>query len=190
MKKTIVYIMIAFLLAITVVGVTYAYYGVIINPKEDSLTTNAHKFEVIYTGGTDIGGELELVNTKEEGKNTTVNIKIAEGSVEALANIYIHIDQMTDNLASNALRWEVYRNNEEQNIKAGNFMYCVSGNIKKKCESGDKLYLINDYKLTTDDTSFTVYIWLDGNLATNDILGGFFQGYIGAETETFTGNLG
>lgn len=192
MKKLTIYIMIVFLLTITVVGVTYAYFGVAIIPKEDSLTTNAHKFEVIYTGGTEIGGELELVNTKEEGKNTTVNIKIAEGSIEAISNIYIYIDQMTSNLASNALRWEVYKTykGKEEFVKTGNFMYCKSGNIQKQCETGDKLYIVNDYKLSTDNTAFTVYIWLDGNLATNEILNGFFQGHIGAETESFSGNLG
>ena len=34
------------------------------------------------------------------------------------------------------------------------------------------------------------YIWLNGNLTDNGVIGATFKGYVGAETENFTGQLG
>lgn len=190
MKKIILYITITFLLAIIISGATYAFFSSTVSTKK--ITTNSDKFEVIYTGGTDIGGNLTMVNSKEEGKKSTVNIRITEDSIVGLANIYIQIDQITSNLANEALRWEVYKNynSTESFVSSGNFTYCKSGDTQKKCSSGDKLYLVKDYKLSTTNTAFTIYIWLDGNKATSEVIGGFLKGYIGAETENVTGNLG
>ena len=190
MKKLITYIIIITLLVILIVGGTYAYF--LASTDGNEFVTSANKFEVIYLGGEKISGSLEFANSKSEEMKTTVNIRMAKDSVPGIANLYIQIDEITENIATEALIWEVYK--EYKGVKSfagsGTFVDCKTDSTKRKCETGDKLYIVNDYELSEENTSFTIYIWLNGSLATNDALGGNFKGYIGAETENFTANLG
>lgn len=189
-KKTLTYIILITLVVILIVGGTYAYLSTSTTGNE--FATNANKFEVIYTGGKKIGGKLEFANSKSEDMKTTVNIRMAENSVLGVANLYIQIEEITANIANEALIWEVYRTYDgvESFAGKGTFADCKTGSQNRNCQTGDKLYIINDYKLSDKNTAFTIYIWLDGNIATNSAIGGIFKGHIGAETENFTGNLG
>lgn len=180
MKKTILYIVIVLLLTIITVGGTYAFFYATENM---GISTNSHKLEVIYTGGTKIDKPLNLVKTKEEGVNTTVNIGVSQESVLVKANLYINIEEITSTIATEALTWEVYKVSEtgESRVNWGTF----DGNQK-----GDKVYIVTDYQLSTDITAFKVYIWLNGYIAGNETVGAKFKGSIGAETEDFTANIG
>lgn len=187
MKKIILYTSIILLLTIAIVGGTYAFFAAGAGSKSP-IDTTGHKFEVIYTGGTHIDGPLTLVSNKDNGMNTTVNIKVAEDSVLGKANIYLQIEEITENIATDALRWEVYKNGETTAHSQGTFTQCGT-TANQICANDDKLYLVKDYNLSKNNTSFTVYIWLDGNKAGNEVIGASFKGYIGAESENITGNL-
>lgn len=178
MKKIILYTAIILLVIIITVGGTYAYFVSTIN-SANTLTTASSKLEVIYTGDTAITGVLNLVSSKEEGKKATVKIQLSEDSVDAKADLYIQVNEIGTNIASNALNWEAYRtyNGEESFVNSGTF----SG-----IEDGDKIYIDTDYRLSTTETSYTVYIWLDGNKIGNEAIGEILEGYIGAEAEHIT----
>lgn len=190
MKKIILYSLILLLVVVITVSGTYAYF-VSTASSNNQVLTKASKLEVIYTGGTEINGVLNLVNTKEEGHKVTVDIKLSEDSVEATADLYIHINKITSTIANDALNWEIYKtyNSEETFVDSGTFLDCASGNTTKQCEDGDKIYLVKDYELTTTDTYYTIYIWLDGNKVENEVLGATLDAYIGAETEHITTQL-
>lgn len=190
MKKILIYIIAIFMSVILIVGGTYAFF--VATSNSNQIVTNSTKFEVIYTGGKQIGGKLEFSNSKTEDFKTAVNIRMAEGSVLGIANLYIQIDEITSNIANEALTWEVYKTYDgvESFEGSGSFADCQTGTNKRNCETGDKLYIVDDYKLSEKNTTFTIYIWLNGNLANNSAIGGIFKGYIGAETENFTGDLG
>lgn len=190
MKKTVLYTtIVSFITVITVSG-TYAFLTSTANSNE--INFNTSKFEVIYTGGTAIEGNLELVKSKEEGLNTTVNIKVSEGSTIGKANLYINIEEITSSIATEALNWEVYKtiNDTKSFVNSGTFTDCKEKETKKQCEDGDKLYIVNDYELSTTNTAFTVYIWLNGYKAGNEVIGSTLKAYIGAESENITANLG
>lgn len=190
MKKTILYTAIILLLTIITISGTYAYLTASVN-SGNNIVTEGHNFEVIYTGGTNIEGSLNLVSRKEDGLNTTVNIRVSEDSVLGKANIYIQVEEISEKIATEALKWEVYKTFDgvQSLVDTGTFLDCEGETATKKCESGDRLYIVKDYKLSATNTAFTVYIWLDGNLIGNEAIGASFNGYIGAESENITGDL-
>ena len=105
MKKNISYIIIVLLLVLLIASGTYAYY--IASVRTNDVITNSNTFEVIYTGGQKISGKLEFANSKNENMKTTVNIMMAQDSVMGIADLYIKIEEITDNIANEALSWEV-----------------------------------------------------------------------------------
>ena len=190
MKKIIIYITIILSIIAITVSATYAFFSATASTN-NTINANTTKLEVIYTGGTEISGILNLVATKEEGFETTVRIKLSEDSVDASADLYIQINEITSSIATEALRWEVHKTYEGQEtyVDSGTFLDCENGATTKKCTNGDKIYIVKDYELTTTDTYYTVYIWLDGNKIGNEALGATLKAYIGAETEHITSQL-
>lgn len=191
MKRIIIYISIIMMITIITAGATFAYLTASINSTSNSISTEGAELKVAYTGGTKIEGYLSMSENKSGGLNTTVNIRLEEDSVKAKSNLYININQITSDLASAGFKWEVYKiiNGEENFVNSGNFLGCQNGNTTKKCSNGDKLYIVNDYITTTTNTSFKVYVWLDGNMSGNEVLGDTFAGTIAAESEKYTGKL-
>lgn len=191
MKKMLTYISIIFLLTIIVAGSTYAYLIATTNSSINAVSSEGAKIDVVYTGGTTIEGLISMSEDKTGGLNTTVNIAITEKSVIVKSNLFININQITSSLATEGFIWEVYKtvNGVTSFIDSGTFLDCKSGNTTKKCAAGDKLYIVNDNILSTTNTSFTIYVWLDGNKVGNEVMGAKFSGTIAAETEKFTGKL-
>ena len=190
MKKTLTYILVLSLVAIITAGSTYAYFVAVIDGGGQLAQT--HVLEVIYTGDTEIKGNLDLVTSKEGGHNRTISIRLSENSVGAAANFYIAIDEITSTLATEALNWEFYHlvNGEEEYVDSGTFLDCGAiGEAKSKCTNGKRIYMLTDYELSTTEDKFKIYIWLNGHKAGNEVLDAILTGYIGAETENVSGIL-
>ena len=190
MKKALTYILGLSLVAIVTAGSTYAYFVSVV--EGGGKIAQTHVLEVIYTGDTEIKGNIDLVTSKEGGHNRTISIRLSENSVGAAANFYIAIDEITAALATEALNWEFYKlvNGEEQYVDSGTFMDCGAiGESKTKCSNGKRIYMLTDYTLSTTEDKFKVYIWLNGHKAGNEVLNAVLTGYIGAETENISGIL-
>ena len=190
MKKTILYTTIVLLLTIITAGATYAFLSTTIG--FNLISPNSSKIDIEYSKGNTIDGNLNLVNSKEEGLNTTVSIGLASGSLAVKANLYIDIEKISEELAIDALNWEVYQveNNTETRKSYGTFADCKNEDgTERKCQTGDKLYIINNYPLSEELTNFKVYIWLDGNIAGNEVIGAELTAHIGAESEEITSNF-
>ena len=190
MKKTLTYILILSIVTILTVSVTYAYFSA--TTSTNTPTAQTHQLEVIYTGDTEISGNLNLVKTKEQGFKRTVSIGLSENSVGAAANLYISIEQITSTLATDALTWELYKltDGEEVYVNSGTFLDCGDiGETKSKCTAGNRIYMLTGYELSTTQTQYVLYLWLNGYKAGNEVLGATLKGYIGAETENITGIL-
>lgn len=188
MKKTILYIAIVLLLIIITASGTYAYLVAATNSTANAANTKGAVLDVIYTKGEDISGTLNLTKDKNGGLETTINIRLSDDSVQVSANLYINIEEITETIANSALNWEVYEtvNNTEILVGSGTFADCGNGTA---CKTNDKLYIVNNYELSTTNTTFTVYIWLNGNAVGNEVLNAVFKGKIGAESGNFTGEL-
>lgn len=185
MKKQYMYSIIAVLvLTITTIGSTYAFFASSAS-SNNALSTNSKKFEVIYTGGSEINGPLKIGTRKEDGINTAVNIKVAAGSVLAKSTLYINVERITANLANDAFVWEVI------GIKNGNQVYYNRGDFQGVNDTNNNVVnIVENYQLSEDDTTFTAYLWIDAIKADNSILNSEFSGYIGAKSENFTGVTG
>lgn len=191
MKQSLTYATFFLIIAIITIGGTYAFFTAR-TTSDKPLLTGTHQLEVIYTGDTEINGNLNLVKDKNDGHRRQVSIRLSENSVGASANIYINVDQITSSLATAALIWEIYKIENEQEIKVddGTFLDCGQlDETKTKCTNGKRIYMINNLELTTTPQTFAIYIWLNGYKAGNEVLGSAFKGYIGAETENVTGTL-
>ena len=189
MKKITLYISIIVLIIVFTAGATFAYLVTTENSIVNSITAEGAEIKVIYTGGKKIEGPISLSENKDGGLNTTINIKLDVVSAPVKTDLYINVNKISSSLASEGFKWEVYKNNETTAFSSGNFLDCQNGNGVKNCAVGDRLYIVKDYKTPTTNTTFTVYVWLDGNLVGNEVLGASFSGIIEAESEKFTGHL-
>jgi len=193
------YIMMGIILVISVIaGGTLAYFTSSTNTPNNDVNLGSNRFLVDVTSTGPIDGALTLTTSKAEGLMTNVSVKMNEKSVLSKGNLYITINDITNNMINNnktswkkALIWELYGYNEQNEaelIDTGNFLEC-STNGQKTCVNGDKLYMYKDFQLTYDYQSFDVYVWLDGNIADNGVEGAYLRASISAETEEFSADL-
>ena len=191
MKKATKYIIILSLVALISIGGTYAFFSATVTSNE-KIISKGDVLEVIYDGDEEIKGDINLVKTKEDGFRREVSIRLTEESVDAVANIFVQIDQITPNIAVKGLKWEVYKIDGESETlyRTGTFLDC--GKIeetKTKCVSGGRIYMITNYQILRTDTRFAIYFWLNGYEVDNNVLGGSLNGYIAAETENITAQI-
>lgn len=187
MKKQFIYIVaIVLLLIVTISGATFAFFSSY-NATGNILNANASDFGVDFEQGDPIDGALELASNKNDPgvQKTEVNIKMKSGSPYAKATVFFNIEEMTSNLAVEGFIWEVVgvRNNVETYYRQGNFQGYDATNNRT-------VNLVEDYTLTEETTTFTIYFWLNGALIQDtNILNSQFSGYIGAKTDNFTATL-
>jgi len=193
MKKVLLYLLLLLGVAVVTIGVTYAFFSSTtrINNKNIGKT---NKLEVLYSGDTAISGSLKIVKDKSGGFRRQISIGLEEDSVNAKANIYIAIDEITSTIATNSLKWEIYKieNGIESQtaIKKGSFDECANlGETPYVCTNGSRIYMQSGLTLSTDPQQFAIYIWLDGANVGNEVIGAKLNAYIGAETENITGIL-
>jgi len=181
-----------------IIGGTTAFYVAVARTDNNSILLGSNKFAVVMDSDGPIDGALPLAIGKEDGLWTTVRLKMASDSVLSKANLYINIEDISNNMINNgrvswkkALIWELYGHDESNNqvlIDTGNFLEC-SDTGAKTCVNGDKLYMFKDFQLTYEYQNFTVYVWLDGNIADNGVEDAYVKATVSAETEEFSADL-
>ena len=184
MNKRAIYTIVGLLLlTILVIGGTYAYFS-LTTVGNTPVTTNSAKFEVLYNGGEGYEGPLQMVSSRENGHKETIKVKVGQGSVNAKLSLVLEIDQMSQAMAINGFKWEIY------GYKNGTQVYSGQGNFSGKSASAGSNTIIlvnNDYTITEDETTFDVYWWLDGSMINEDLGGSTFACHINAQTESITG---
>ena len=186
MKKSLIYtIIVVVCIALITISGTYAFFMFTINGSTPTNTASSN-FEISYVGGgSTFDGPLNLVSTKEDGYKKTLKLKVVNGSVDAKLNLYIQIESISQNLAVEAFKWEIYGyNSSSQQV------YTNSGTFDGYSASAGSniVNLVNyDYTLTSNETTFDIYLWLDVNEDVNNVFGGTFTGHIAARTEQFSG---
>ena len=178
-KNIITIILVLLLMAVTIVGATYAYYAMVVAGSQN-VQANSKKYAILFQGGEHITGEMPISDSKAGGKNTTVQIGLAPDSASANATLYIQIVSITNNLAIAGFNWEVYRMNGTSEI------YVNSGNFLNKA-NGDQIPIVTNYQLSETATRFKIYLWIDGENTDSNIKGGSFDGYVGAYADITTG---
>lgn len=167
------------LIIILVSAFTYAYITTITN--EEAIGAGSGELDINYTKPAELTGMLLISNNRDGGLKTTASASINDGSEDALFNMYITPTVLT-NLNIPALKWEVegVRNNEIVCTGSGDFRNAVVDT---------KFKILDSCKLSTDVTTFTVYIWLDSSLITTSVGGAQFDAKIGADAVPITGEF-
>lgn len=187
-KKKIVISIISILLLIVVVGaVTYAYIVSITN--EGNTTTESGMLGINYGEPDDISGNFVPSTDRSGGLSTSATASLKDGSVGAILNMYITPTALT-NLNIPALKWEAegIRNGEVICSGSGDFSNAVVGEPISLFVN-DVTDNIDDCILSTDETTFNIYIWLDVSLLNTSLGGVSFGATIGADSVNITGNF-
>lgn len=181
MKKQLVASIVAMLLlAVVVVGSTYAFFVTTLS-SSNNVNVDTSIMNIAYTKGTPLNGTMQMVSNRNEGYITSINIRTTAESVTPTITLFLNIEEISNNIAVEGFVWEVCA------ARSGDQTVCRTGNFAGYNDTNNNVIaLYPDYQLSTTNTTFTVYLWLDGSKLDDSIIGGSFSGYIGAQSEQFT----
>lgn len=165
-----IYILIVITLCLLTFGITYAWFSMSRTSNNVNAASSGN-LQIIYDKGQDVHGTLYPTTGKDNGLKATVTIRQSATSIQGLATINLNITTIDNELAISALKWELYVDDNATPITTGDFANVTSSSVIK---------LVEDYELTTVDTKFDLYIWLNGEESNNDVINKSFGAYISA----------
>ena len=154
------------LVIVVIVSGTYAYY---VWTTSDSDTTKIvagiGAATVTFDGGSDISANLRPVSDKSKGIIKNISVK---GDTEGLVfNMYLDITSIDTGLKDESFRYELYKGTTK--VKEGNFSdsYLTSNTVTCTKNNTNHIVLLTNESISTSKTSYTLYIWIDGENYTN-----------------------
>ena len=206
-KKTFLLIIGVLLFGMLLVGGTYAYLVFAVNTTNDSYSTKTTCFNIYYddvsSNATSISGTLFQSSTPQGGLSGTVDIGIdSTCNIDGIATLTLNITSLDDKFkeridahcedASTLATLNSYETLSEC-IAVDNTKWATNGRaLKYAVYNGDtpvsvgyvnrtdKIKIYDDFELVKGSVSYTVYVWLDGNLADNSYANLSFNGTITA----------
>ncbi len=164
-KIYMIFSLVVLVIAVIVSG-TYAYY---VWTTSDSDTTKIvagiGAATVTFDGGSDISANLRPVSDKSKGIIKNINVKAdTEGLV---FNMYLDITSIDTGLKDESFRYELYKGDTK--VKEGNFSdsYLTSNTVTCTKNNTNHIVLLTNESISTSKTSYTLYIWIDGENYTN-----------------------
>ena len=156
MNKYKLYMIIGIIVLVLSVGSSFAYY--IWKSTSNALVNlNVCTPTITFAGGSTINGvDMIPVLTKEEG--TIKDIEVKKNSTcnrDVTMNLYLELTTFPTELAESSFVYELYKNSETMAIASGNF------SNKKE---GDTITLLSNQILNTSKDTYTLYIYIDGNV--------------------------
>ena len=147
---------------ICVAGLTYAWFTW--TSTNTTIQGDSGCFTIQYTNGQAISGSISPSADYTGGKSTTATLNInSTCTTEGNATIRLTTNgTSTIILNENAVKYAVYQGTTE--INSG----VVTGNTQN----------LATVQLTKTATEYTVYVWVDGNIADNDYVGTSYTGSI------------
>ena len=156
MNKYKLYMILGIIVLVLSVGGSFAYYiwssntNAIVNTEVCTPT-------VTFAGGSTINGvDMIPVLTKEEG--TIKDIEVKKNSTcnrDVTMNLYLELTTFPTELSDSSFKYELYKNSSTTSIASGNF-------ANKK--EGDTITLLSNQILNTSKDTYTLYIYIDGNV--------------------------
>ena len=182
MKKKVIYsIIIVSVIIILSVAVTYAVYtfsGVV------NISGTSECFDVNYVKGQDIGSDsnpanFSLASTYTEGLSSVIKVNLKDTCTitNGTGTLYLNTDTSVTSstlLSGKLLKYQVL----DGTTPVGNGIV----------SSAESIEIYKDIPITTTVKTITVYIWLDGNLVTeqnqNEILSSVYKGHISMDIKS------
>ena len=154
------------LVIVVIVSGTYAYY---VWTTSDSDTTKIvagiGAATVTFDGGSDISANLRPVSDKSKGIVKNINVKA--DTTGLVFNMYLDITSIDTGLKDESFRYELYKGDTK--VKEGNFSdsYLTSNTVTCTKNNTNHIVLLTNESISTSKTSYTLYIWIDGENYTN-----------------------
>ena len=182
MKKKVIYsIIIVSVIIILSVAVTYAVYtfsGTV------NISGTSECFDVNYVKGQDIGSDSNpanfvLASTYTEGLSSVIKVNLKDTCTitNGTGTLYLNTDTSVTSstlLSGKLLKYQVL----DGTTPVGSGIVSSAENIE----------IYKDIPITTTVKTITVYIWLDGNLVTeqnqNEILSSVYKGHISMDIKS------
>ena len=182
MKKKVIYsIIIVSVIIILSVAVTYAVYTF---SGSVNISGTSECFDVNYVKGQDIGSDSNpanfvLASTYTEGLSSVIKVNLKDTCTitNGTGTLYLNTDTSVTSstlLSGKLLKYQVL----DGTTSVGNGIVSSAENIE----------IYKDIPITTTVKTITVYIWLDGNLVTeqnqNEILSSVYKGHISMDIKS------
>ena len=156
MNKYKLYMILGIIVLVLSVGSSFAYY--IWKSTSNALVNlNVCTPTITFAGGSTINGvDMIPVLTKEEG--TIKDLEVKKNSTcnrDVTMNLYLELTTFPTELSDSSFKYELYKNSETMAIASGNF-------ANKK--EGDTITLLSNQILNTSKDTYTLYIYIDGNV--------------------------
>ena len=203
-KKKKLIILGVILLLIIVSGATFAILTW--NSTMIKLGINTNCFTIDYTRGGDITGSLKLINEDNMIISSTNRFVIKEGvgisgvniginsncSIEGFGSIYLNVTNISDAFTTGdskgALKYAVLRNTstitDPANITTASLLNETLDIVTKGSITSNEKKLLYRTELSNAEVyKYIVVIYIDNNLAGNDITSATFSGNISSEAE-------
>ena len=164
-KIYMIFSLVVLVMAVIVSG-TYAYY---VWTTSDSDTTKivagVGAATVTFDGGSDINANLRPVSDKSKG--IIKNISVKGDTTGLVFNMYLDITSIDTGLKDESFRYELYKGTTK--VKEGNFSdsYLTSNTVTCTKNNTNHIVLLTNESISTSKTSYTLYIWIDGENYTN-----------------------
>ena len=180
-KKLLYSLLIVLLIVVVSVSITYAWLswsGVV------NISGTSECFDVNYVKGQDIGSDsnpanFSLASTYTEGLSSVIKVNLKDTCTitNGTGTLYLNTDTSVTSstlLSGKLLKYQVLDGTTP-----------VGSGIVSSAES---IEIYKDIPITTTVKTITVYIWLDGNLVTeqnqNEILSSVYKGHISMDIKS------
>ena len=156
MNKYKLYMIIGISSLVLSIGTTFAYY-IWKSSTNAIVNLNICTPTITFAGGSTINGvDMIPVLTKEDG--TIKEIEVKKNSTcnrDVTMNLYLELTTFPTELSDSSFKYELYKNSETMAIASGDF------SNKKE---GDTITLLSNQILNTSKDTYTLYIYIDGNV--------------------------
>ena len=148
----------AFSLTILLIGITYAWWNWTSEKTNINLTLNG--LNIIYTGEDNVlKGPLYPTASMTNPDNIIHPFKLrTTNNIDVYGKISLEVLELPNELKECSFLWSLYKEDEE--IAIGSF---------RDAEVGKDILLSPYEQILTADTSYTLYIWIDGEHYTNPL---------------------
>ena len=150
------------LLVFAVLGSTVAYYVWKTSSDEElKIVTSVGTAYVYFSGGDSIE-DATLRPVSDRSKGIIKTIEIRGSTTGILANLYLDIINIDENLRHESFKYEFYKGGTL--LKSGNFTTDSLTNDTVDCTTNNTkhIVLMENNAVATSTTSYKLYIWIDG----------------------------
>lgn len=165
------------MLIVMSLSATYAY--LLINSTNTTSSTQAGCFVVNYTGQSINNMALQSTSDYTQGEVSKIVLsKNSDCEIYTEAAIYMHTNANSTDapLENGALKYKIMSGDTE-----------ISSGVIEAVSEGNEEQLLTTVELTTTDTTYDVYLWIDPDISKGSYNGKTYSGYIYANsTQTST----